>query len=354
VEIRWLDPATPDRRDLGGAVAVLEAARVADGRPGLTPTVTSFAGAMRTGWEGDPPLVAVAFDGDGDRDGGLAGAGDGGIAGGEGDGDRRVRGLLELTLPPWDNRTQGIAEITVDPLSRRRGIGRALYAAAVERMRAAGRSVLILEARGGSAGERFLDALGLEVGPGEQLRHQDVTALDWAVLDELYADALTQAADYEIREIPPEAPDDMLTELIAVISAVNDAPMDVRHAEPDRYPPERIRAYEAGEAGIGRIGYRLVARHTPTGVFAGYTGVGVDAERPWYATQYITSVRAEHRGHRLGLLLKIAMTRLLRDREPALRTISTWNSPDNAHMIAVNETLGYRLVGDWVTGVATV
>jgi RimJ/RimL family protein N-acetyltransferase len=89
-------------------------------------------------------------------------------------------------------------------------------------------------------------------------------------------------------------------------------------------------------------------------MFAGYTGIGVDAERPWYATQYITSVRAEHRGHRLGLLLKISMMRLLRDREPALRTVSTWNSPDNVHMIAVNETLGYRLVSDWVTGVARV
>jgi GNAT superfamily N-acetyltransferase len=333
VEIRWLDPATPDRRDVGGAVAVLEAARVADGHPGLTPTVTSFAGAMRTGWEGDPPLVAVAVDGDGGR---------------------RVCGVLELTLAPWDNRTQGIAEITVDPLSRRRGIGRALYAAAVGRMRAVGRSVLILEAPGGSAGERFLDALGLDVQPGEQLRHQDVTALDWSTLDEMYVDAAAQAADYEIREVPPEAPNDMMADLIAVISAINDAPADVRHAERDQYPPERIRAYEAGEEAIGRIGYRLVAVHRPTGVFAGYTGVGVDAERPWYATQYITSVRAEHRGHRLGVLLKIAMLRLLRDREPALRTVSTWNSPDNAHMIAVNETLGYRLIGDWVTGLTTL
>lgn len=335
MEIRWLNPATPDRRDVGGAVAVLEAARIADGQPGLTPTVTGFAGAMRTGWEGDPPLVAVAFDRDnGDRNG------------------LRVRGVLDLTLPPWDNRDRGFAEITVDPRSRGRGIGRALYAAAVERMRSARRSVLILEAPADSAAERFLAALGLDIEPGDQLRHLDVTALDWAALDRAYADAVSRTADYEIREIPPEAPDDMLAELVAVITAINDAPTDVRHAEPDEYPPERIRAYEAGEASIGRIGYRLVAVHTPTGAFAGYTGVGVDAERPWYATQYITSVRAEHRGHRLGILQKIAMIRLLRDREPALRIVSTWNSPDNAHMIAVNEAFGYRLIRDWVNGVA--
>ena len=346
MRILWLDPATPDRRDIGGAVAVLEAARIADGLPGLTPTVSGFAGAMRTGWEGDPPLVAVALDGDGS---------DGESVDGRGiDGDRRVRGVLELTLPPWDNRDQGVAEITVDPQSRRRGIGRALYAAAAERMRSVGRPKLILEAPAGSAGQLFLDALGLNVEAGEQLRLLDITALDWATLDEMYADALARAGEYEIREVPPEAPDDMMSELTAVISAINDAPADVRHADPDQYPPERIRANEAGEAGVGRIGYRLVAVHVPTGVFAGYTGVGVDAERPWYATQYITSVRAEHRGHRIGLLVKIAMLRLLRDREPALRTVSTWNSPDNAHMIAVNEAVGFRLAGDWVTGIAEV
>jgi GNAT superfamily N-acetyltransferase len=333
VEIRWLDPATPDRRDVGGAIAVLEAARVADRQPGLIPTVTGFAGAMRVGWEGDPPVAAVAFDSDSDR---------------------RVRGVLELTLPPWDNRTQGLAEITVDPLWRRRGIGRALYAAAVERVRSARRSVLIVEAARGSIGEQFLIAMGLEVEPADQHRLQDVTALDWDVLNEVYADAEAHGGDYEIREIPPEAPDDMLAELIAVISAINDAPVDVRHAEPDQYPPERIRAYEAGEAALGRTGYRLVAVHAPTGVFAGYTAIGVDRERPWCAWQYATTVRAEHRGHRLGLLLKIAMMRLLLQREPALRTVSTWNSPDNAHMIAINELLGYRLIADWVAGVATV
>src|SRR5262249_52850033 len=105
---------------------------------------------------------------------------------------------------------------------------------------------------------------------------------------------------------------------------------------------------------IGRVGYRIVAVDTRTGRFVGYTGVGVDAERPWHATQYATTVLAEHRGHRLGVLLKIEMLRLLRDREPALRENSTWNSPDNEHMVAVNEALGYRLVADWSTGVMTV
>ena len=50
-----------------------------------------------------------------------------------------------------------------------------------------------------------------------------------------------------------------------------------------------------------------------------------------------------HRGHRLGLLLKIDMMRWLAEAEPQLEVIETWNNADNGFMINVNEALGYRL-----------
>ena len=53
----------------------------------------------------------------------------------------------------------------------------------------------------------------------------------------------------------------------------------------------------------------------------------------------------EHRGHRLGLLLKAEMMRWLAEAEPQIATIDTDNAESNRHMIAVNERLGYRVVG---------
>ena len=50
-----------------------------------------------------------------------------------------------------------------------------------------------------------------------------------------------------------------------------------------------------------------------------------------------------HRGHRLGLLLKIDMMRWLAEAEPQVEVIETWNNVDNDFMINVNEALGYRL-----------
>jgi hypothetical protein len=77
--------------------------------------------------------------------------------------------------------------------------------------------------------------------------------------------------------------------------------------------------------------------------------VAVDPADPGWGHQEITAVTGKHRGHRLGLLIKIAMLELLATAEPQLEKIDTWNAQDNRHMIAVNETLGYTILGQPVT-----
>jgi hypothetical protein len=63
------------------------------------------------------------------------------------------------------------------------------------------------------------------------------------------------------------------------------------------------------------------------------------------AHQHDTAVVRDHRGHRLGLLLKSGMNLWLADVEPQLSTVDTWNAESNDHMVAVNERLGYRWMG---------
>jgi hypothetical protein len=57
----------------------------------------------------------------------------------------------------------------------------------------------------------------------------------------------------------------------------------------------------------------------------------------------------KHRGHRLGLLVKLAMMELLATTEPQLERISTWNAQVNEHMIAINEAIGYAVWGQPTT-----
>ncbi len=91
--------------------------------------------------------------------------------------------------------------------------------------------------------------------------------------------------------------------------------------------------------------YRIVARHGETGELAGHTVVVVEREQPMYGHQHDTSVARSHRGHKLGLLLKTDMLRWLRDEQPQIESIDTWNTESNHHMIAINELLAYRIMG---------
>ena len=58
----------------------------------------------------------------------------------------------------------------------------------------------------------------------------------------------------------------------------------------------------------------------------------------------ITIVDRAHRGHRLGLALKLATHDLAVATQPSLASVDTSNAVVNTHMNAVNEALGYRTI----------
>jgi hypothetical protein len=55
------------------------------------------------------------------------------------------------------------------------------------------------------------------------------------------------------------------------------------------------------------------------------------------------SLLPEHSGHRLRLLIKVAMLELLAVQAPDVRRIFTGNAAVNAHMIAINNQLGFEV-----------
>lgn len=83
---------------------------------------------------------------------------------------------------------------------------------------------------------------------------------------------------------------------------------------------------------------------TADGRLAGYTELKGSRQQPGRLDQRDTLVRPEHRGHRLGLALKLANLRALQSRTTAPATVHTWNAEANAPMIAVNDQLGFRPV----------
>jgi len=322
MDLSWLDHAHPEARDVDGVVAVFEAARVVDMPHWLGTTLSSFRSQLRYGWDGDPADVAVVHDRNG-----------------------RVTGVLEVDLPTWDNKHLGSVEVTVDPSQRRRGLGRQLFEAGMDRVRAQGRDLVLSGGFDGTAAEGFLEAMGLKRAVQEAERRLDLLALDDERLVQELAAAESLSSGYELVRMPGRVPDDQLDGVVAMTAAINDAPMDDLEVEDEVFSPERIRAFETAQLASGRRRmYRLVARARDGGELVGHTMTAVERERPWWGWQYDTTVTPAHRGHRLGLLLKIEMLRWLAADEPQLRTIETWNAVSNHHMVAVNEVLGCQVV----------
>ncbi|MCI0688598.1 MAG: GNAT family N-acetyltransferase [Sporichthyaceae bacterium] len=322
MELNWLDSEHVDSRDVAGAVAVQEAARAVDSPHQLSPSTASFLAWLRHGWDGDPPQTALTRDKHG-----------------------RVVGVLEVWLGHWDNPQLGFISVTVDPLARRQGIGRQLFEVGMERVRADGRTLLASDCFDRPWSVAFLEAMGLKRVSVELERWQDLLDLDWDRLDQEYELAEQQAAGYELIRLAGPIPEHLMADVLRMSEAINDAPTDDWEIEDEVFSPERLRAFEAAQEALQRRVYRVIARERSTGELAGHTVVGVEGEWPWFGRQYDTSVLRAHRGHRLGRYLKVGMLRWLQAAEPQLRTIGTWNSASNDHMIAINELLGYRVVG---------
>ena len=88
-----------------------------------------------------------------------------------------------------------------------------------------------------------------------------------------------------------------------------------------------------------------MAEHVPSGRLVAFSELLLAHDTPDQAWQMATVVHPLHRGHRLGLAVKIANLDLLAEKAPAVRLIVTGNAQSNAPMIAVNDMLGFEVAG---------
>ena len=286
------------------------------------PTPVAYRRMLLHGWDGrGPELLWLAHD------------------------DGKLVAVADIWMPHWDNRQLAYVDAQVRPDRRGRGIGSALMKEAAAAAAAAGRhDSLLADAWTDSPGGVFLQRQGFRPAQLNVQRRLSLLGTDDARVDGLHDDAATHAGAYELVRLVGAAPD-LRADMVQLFAAINDAPLDDLDIEDDVYTAERVRCFEEAQTAMGQRLYRLVARRTGDGAWAGHTVLTVDPSRPTWGDQGDTSVVRSHRGNRLGLLLKTEMLRWLRQEEPQLEQIDTWNSASNTAMIAVNDALGCTVVG---------
>ena len=194
----------------------------------------------------------------------------------------------------------------------------------------------------GWPGAEFAVAHGYTFGLGEFMRSMAVPVAPDR-LAALAESARPHHQDYRLETFEGAVPEEWVADYVALGSRVaTDAPSGTLELEPGTSEVAPFREAEARMLRQGRRLYSAVALHGEAVV--GFTQVSVSPEESELGEQFGTLVHAAHRGHRLGLALKVANLRQIQDREPGLESIITWNAGENEPMIAVNDQLGFAPV----------
>lgn len=103
----------------------------------------------------------------------------------------------------------------------------------------------------------------------------------------------------------------------------------------------RIREVEETDRRAGVETLWSIARSAGNGECVGFTQLSCPAGRPGIAFQEDTLVTGGHRGHGLGMALKVANLAQLARELPRVRTIYTWNAEENGPMLDINRRMGF-------------
>jgi len=314
-----LDPAG-DTVAVRACHEIYLAAAHADGmrRPAMSPR--TFQAWLRYGWTEDPSEAWLARDHDGE-----------------------VCGWYLLTLPERENRHLADLNLVVVPPRRRAGLGTALLGHAADRARQAGRTLLTGHSDESSAGTAFARALGARhrlTGTFSVLRLATIGPGHLAALRQAAAAAAT---GYSLVSWEGPTAEHRLAQVAELLGIEGDAPRAAGE-EPQGWDAARVRAADQRLADQGWRFYSLAARAERGGALVAITQLGVDPLDPGWGSQSLTAVAGPHRGHRLGLLVKVAMLELLAAHEPYLTQIVTLTAEGNEHMAAINTELGFKVL----------
>jgi GNAT superfamily N-acetyltransferase len=257
----------------------------------------------------------------------------------------QVVGMALVEMPLLDNHHVAATEFFVHPDHQRLGIGTALLDTVLECARSHGRTVLMASPvspvdRDGP-GQLLLAAHGFEVAIVETQKVCDLEATEdqWP---ELAAEDATRHEGYRLEAWEERVPDALVEGYCRLAEAfVDEAPTGDLDYEREVWTPERVRSRDDHFNATGRHQFGVLA-YAPDGSCVATTELFVNQAADWRAIQGGTLVQPEHRGHRLGMAVKLVNLAATRARFPSCRYVFTSNAGVNAAMNAVNERLGFR------------
>ena len=273
------------------------------------------------------------------------------------------RGFYEINVGDGDRVAWAAVEVLPD--YRRRGIGTALADRIEEAARDDRRDRLLVYVVSPDApGERLDAATGFGSVPRDNDEVRFLLARDFRLeqvergsrlalpiddgeLRAAFAGASAASGkNYSVHYWTGATPERWLDDLAVLYTRMStDAPSAGLEEPEDVWTAARVRAEDEREAASPRTSVTAAVEHVPTGRLVGFTVLSVPSDTTRSVGQYDTLVLREHRGHRLGMLLKVANLAALQQQHPGYPSVITFNAEENRHMLQVNEDLGFVAIG---------
>jgi GNAT superfamily N-acetyltransferase len=261
-----------------------------------------------------------------------------------------IRGQVWVVGNTTANAHLGDVWAWVPPRYGRRGIGTALARHGEDHLRQLGRRTAVTQTwiGDGSGGYRaFAERLGYTLAQTQVERRQPLPVPEQR-LAALEAEAAGHAGAYRIRTVVGPIPDELTQGYCDVYNLLNlEMPTGELELEASRRTPDELVEQEDELRAAGRTrvtAFALAADGSVVGYSCAVTGPADAPEAADRAVdQWSTLVHPDHRGHRLGLGVKCALTRAIQEHFPDRTYVRTQNAETNAPMVSINEALGFAV-----------